>query len=86
MKKVFLSIGSNLGNRLHNFHVALKHLNSISKITNTSFLYKTAPLYNRQQDYFLNSTIQIETDLLPEVLLNALKQIESVHFHMCIKR
>ncbi len=77
-KTVYLGIGSNLGSRLNSFNSALKLLRSKGTVKSTSFLYKTSPLYNPNQDYFLNAVLQYETDLPPFQLLSYLKHIEKV--------
>ncbi len=46
MRKVYLSFGGNLGNHIFNFHEAFRQLKQVCKIIDTSFLYKTDPMYN----------------------------------------
>ena len=77
MNKVIISIGSNIGNKFNNINKAVNLLKKKSKLTNSSFLYRTQPMYNIQQDEFLNGAIQIETDLNPFELLKDIKSIEN---------
>ena len=80
MNKVFLSLGSNIGSRKKNLIKAMTMLEELNDtvIDFESSLYKTAPLYNRDQSYFLNKVIQIRTKLTPYKLLERIKSIESL--------
>lgn len=78
MRKVILGVGSNLGNRINNFNVALHQLKSLGKISQTSFLYQTAPMYELNQPSFLNAAVMLETTSSPEEILHKCKDIESV--------
>jgi len=80
MKKVYLSLGSSLGNRIQSFNQALNKLKTIGNIVETSFLYKTDPMYNTNQDFYLNAVILFETSKSPLELLDRLKEIERVKF------
>ena len=46
MNKILLSIGSNMGNKFENINNAVKKIKLYSKLINSSFLYKTKPMYN----------------------------------------
>jgi 2-amino-4-hydroxy-6-hydroxymethyldihydropteridine diphosphokinase len=78
MKKVFLSFGSSLGTRIENFHQALARLKKFGNVAETSFLYKTDPMYNTDQDFYLNAVILFETNKSPFELLKNLQDIENV--------
>ncbi|KAJ1967917.1 trifunctional dihydropteroate synthetase [Dispira parvispora] len=73
-----LALGSNMGNPVHYIHATLTELQSHPhiKVTNTSFLYRTAPMYLTDQNRFLNCACKIQTSLTPEQLLPTLKAIE----------
>lgn len=75
----YLGIGSNLGNRAKNIEKALKILNESSHvvINMVSSLYETEPVGYKDQGWFLNGAVEIETDLFPQELLVLLKEIES---------
>ena len=79
MKKVFLGLGSNLGNKYMNLSHCCELIDDLSnvKIINSSFIYKSVPLYYKNQSSFLNMVIEISTTLLPEELLLKIKNIES---------
>lgn len=75
--RVFLSLGSNLGDRHLNLTQALRSLQGFSvKIRSVSSLYSTQPVEVVEQPYFLNLACEIETDLHPEQLLSICLEIE----------
>lgn len=73
--RTFLSLGSNLGNRLHNLNEA-KRLLQIP-ILNASSTYETEPVDYLEQDWFLNCVIEIASREPRELLSRCLK-VESV--------
>ena len=76
--KVYLSIGSNIGDRESNIASSIAMLGSyieISKIRSSSF-YKTEPLYNENQPSFLNIVLELETTLTAFQLLDKIHEIE----------
>jgi dihydroneopterin aldolase/2-amino-4-hydroxy-6-hydroxymethyldihydropteridine diphosphokinase/dihydropteroate synthase len=73
---VYLALGSNVGDRAHNLHTALRALRDFATGVETSFLYVTPPAYVTDQPEFLNAACRITTQLAPHALLAALKQIE----------
>jgi len=78
--KVYLSMGSNIGDRESNIAQAISALEvsqDIDNITNTSF-YLTEPMYNKEQEYFINTVVGLETVLKPFELLDLIKNIESM--------
>ena len=77
MAKVFLCLGSNLGDREANLNKAINLLKEKGiKITKKSTLYETEPVEMRERDWFHNQVIEVETNLEPEDLLVAVKKIE----------
>ena len=76
MRKIYLSIGSNKGNRYSFIKEALRLIRKdIGKVILMSKIYETKS-WGFQSDDFLNICITIKSDLLPSELLNKLKQIE----------
>lgn len=72
-----IALGSNVGNRLHNFKEALKMMKKSGiNITRHACLYETAPAYVTDQPRFINSAVRAVTKLGPHELLTALKRIE----------
>jgi 2-amino-4-hydroxy-6-hydroxymethyldihydropteridine diphosphokinase len=77
MAKVYLSLGSNLGDRAGNIRRAIEELGARGvRVTQVSSLYETEPLEVRDQPWFLNSAILAETELSPQQLLEVLLEIE----------
>src|SRR5512137_2548296 len=78
MVKVYLGLGSNMGNRADNLRRAGEAIGSIAGvvITQASSLYLSAPWGKTDQEDFINQVIEIETDLPPLELLHRLQDIE----------
>ncbi len=74
--KVYLSLGSNSGNRPELLRNALQALASAGKVVRTSPVYETAAWGFDGPD-FLNQVVLLETFLEPDELLTALRQIET---------
>lgn len=77
MKRVYLSLGSNLGDRLGNIERALDALVATGlEIRRVSSFYRTEPVEFRQQPWFINCVAEVETELLPLQLLKAVQKVE----------
>ena len=77
MKKVYLSLGSNLGNREQMLQDAINAMNTSDlRAVRVSSVYETEPMDVRNQPWFLNVVVEIETELFPLVLLSRLNKIE----------
>lgn len=75
---VYLSLGSNLGDRDKNLRTALAALADAKvRVTRVSSFYETEPVDLREQPWFLNCAVQAKTELSPFELLHALRGIES---------
>ena len=61
--RIFLGLGSNLGDREHNLKRAIERLAPEIETGKKSLIYQTAPMYVTEQPEFLNMTIQAETEL-----------------------
>ena len=75
----YISIGSNIGNRLDNCKNSLTSLaeSKTSIIKSRSPFYMTEPVDYINQDWFVNLVVKIETGLDPFRLLDKLKLIEN---------
>jgi len=73
---VFLSLGSNLGNRQANLDQALKLISERMRMGKVSSIYDTEPIGLVNQPRFLNLACEVFTRLTPEGLLALLKGIE----------
>ena len=76
MIRVFLGIGTNLGDRERNLHEALAVLSQKMVILKESSIYQTAPWGYLDQPAFLNQVIEAQTDLSSLNLLGFLKDTE----------
>ena len=76
MIRVFLGIGTNLGDRERNLQDALAVLSQKMVILKESSIYQTAPWGYLDQPAFLNQVIEAQTDLSPLNLLGFLKDTE----------
>jgi 2-amino-4-hydroxy-6-hydroxymethyldihydropteridine diphosphokinase len=77
MKTVYLSLGSNMGDRAQRIARAVEALAAHGiRVVRQSALYETEPVDMRDQRWFLNCVIEAETDLMPRQLLHALLEIE----------
>jgi 2-amino-4-hydroxy-6-hydroxymethyldihydropteridine diphosphokinase len=75
-KQVFLSLGSNLGDRLDFLRRAVRSLGRDLRELRVSSVYETAPLYNTAQPRFLNIVVAGLTRLTPQALLERALAIE----------
>ena len=74
---VYLSIGSNIGDRLENLRLACRRLESSGlRLRALSSVYETEPVDVREQEWFLNCAVAIETTLEPLQLLDKVHDIE----------
>jgi 2-amino-4-hydroxy-6-hydroxymethyldihydropteridine diphosphokinase len=79
MKKVFLGLGSNLGDREHNLNCAVDRIKEIiGLVIRSSSIYETEPWGFLSENDFLNMVIEVETSLNPSGLLGRLLMIESL--------
>lgn len=77
-RKAYIALGSNLGDRIGWIEKACNEMSARGiKITRTSSLWETKPMYVLDQDSFINSTCEVETTLEPLALLNELQSIEN---------
>lgn len=74
----YISVGSNIGNKLENCKKGVDALISYGSVTvkAQSLCYKTDPVDYTDQDWFINYVIKIETSLDPFEFLNRLKSIQ----------
>jgi 2-amino-4-hydroxy-6-hydroxymethyldihydropteridine diphosphokinase len=75
-KTVYLSLGSNVGDRAANLEAAIDRLRAIGEAVAVSSFYETEPVEFTAQPWFLNCVVQLETEKMPEQLLAAIVRIE----------
>ncbi len=77
MNKFYLSLGSNLGERGKNLTRAMEKLEKRGvRVLRRSSIYETEPVEIREQAWFLNCAIEVETDMPPRQFMSALLEIE----------
>ncbi len=77
-KTIYLSLGSNIGDREENLRAAIDELPHVGVgITKVSSFYETEPVDLREQPWFLNCVVEAETHFDPFLLLRALREIET---------
>lgn len=76
---VYLSLGSNLGDRQAYLQQGIRELDALDscKVCEQSDIIETEPYGDVPQDKFLNCVIRIETVLNPQPLLDVLHEIEA---------
>lgn len=75
--RVYLSLGTNLGDREENMHRALQLLNlRVGKLERVSRMIETEPWGFQSENKFLNACCRICTALSPIQLLKATQKIE----------
>ena len=74
----YVAAGSNIGNKLLNCKNGMFDLTKANKtvLKDWSNFYKTEPVHYKDQDWFVNCVVKIETPLDPFELLDELKSIE----------
>lgn len=78
MHNVYLSLGTNLGNKEDNLTDALKEIEKkAGKVISRSSFFYSSPWGFTSENDFVNICALIETSLEPFALLAALKEIES---------
>jgi 2-amino-4-hydroxy-6-hydroxymethyldihydropteridine diphosphokinase len=76
-KTVYLSLGSNIGERKTNLERAVELLASSGiSVVKTSSIYETAPQQVKSQPWFLNLVLETTTSLFPLQLLSVLQNVE----------
>lgn len=75
--RAYIGIGSNLGDRRANTLEAIDRISKLpcTRVSRASSFYESEPLGDAKT-WFVNSVIEIETEVTPETLLTRLKAIE----------
>ncbi len=75
---MYLSLGSNVGERAKNLQNAIAALADAGvEVSRISSIYETEPVDLREQPWFLNCVVEAQTNLPPLELLQALRAIEA---------
>jgi len=73
---VYLSLGSNVGDRENHLREAIARLETSGRIRSVSSFYETEPVDFTDQAWFLNCAVALETDETPEQLMATILRIE----------
>lgn len=77
MHRVYLSLGSNLGNRKRNIRKAIEKIGElIGDVERRSALYETKPWGYSSPNDFINACVCVLTPLEPRQLLEATQKVE----------
>ncbi len=74
---VYLSLGSNLGDRAANLRAALAQLTVAGRLLAVSAMYETQPVDVPNQPWFLNCVAAIATDKTPREVLQLALRVEA---------
>ena len=78
MHKVYLSLGTNLGNRMNILLQSFKLINKrIGNVIKSSSIYETEPWGFNSDNQFLNQVLLIHTNKLPDEVLKIIQTIET---------
>jgi len=74
--RVYLSLGSNVGDRAAQLRDAITRVRAIGRVSAESSLYETEPVEFTEQPWFLNCAVALETSKTPQQLMTAILKIE----------
>ena len=73
---VYLSLGSNVGDRAANLNTAIERLHAFGEVGAISSFYETEPVEFTAQPWFLNCAVALDTENTPQQLLSGILDIE----------
>ena len=77
MHEVYLSLGSNLGDKRKNIRLAIEKIGEqVGEVVRQSALYETEPWGFESENRFVNAAVKVMTELSPMEVLRATQQIE----------
>ena len=75
-KVVYLSLGSNLGDRAANLRAAIERIRALGEVVTVSSFYETEPVEVTAQPWFLNCAVKLDTEKMPKQLLAGILDVE----------
>ncbi len=75
-KTVYLSLGSNVGDREANLRTAIGKLKQLGEVSAVSSFFETEPVEFAAQPWFLNCAVAVRTELMPKIFLSKMLAIE----------
>ncbi|MBQ9376624.1 MAG: 2-amino-4-hydroxy-6-hydroxymethyldihydropteridine diphosphokinase [Schwartzia sp.] len=78
-RKVYMSLGANLGDRMETLREALRRIDALKgvELTAVSSVYETVPWGKTDQPRFLNLAAAVRTSIAPETLLACTQSLEA---------
>jgi 2-amino-4-hydroxy-6-hydroxymethyldihydropteridine diphosphokinase len=73
---IYLSLGSNVGDRQKNLREAIERIGQISRVTTVSSIYETEPVELTDQPEFLNCAVGVEASVRPAEFMQEVLEIE----------
>lgn len=73
---IYLSLGSNLGDRAAHLRLAVERLQEAGTVSAVSSFYETEPVGVKEQPWFVNGVAALETEKTPRELLDFLLRLE----------
>src|ERR1700675_492732 len=75
-KRVYLSLGANVGDRAANLNTAIDRIGALGKVTVVSSFYETEPVELTAQPWFLNCAVKLDTEKMPKQLMSGILDLE----------
>jgi 2-amino-4-hydroxy-6-hydroxymethyldihydropteridine diphosphokinase len=75
-KAVYLSLGSNIGDRAENLRTAIEKLSDTGNVVAVSSFYETEPVETAPQPWFLNCAVKLDTEKMPRQLIGSILSLE----------
>ncbi len=75
-KVVYLSLGSNVGDRAANLKAAIEKLAELGKVLSVSSFYETEPVETSPQPWFVNCAVKLDTEKMPRQLIGGILNLE----------
>ena len=75
-KTVYLSLGSNVGDREANLRTVIDKLSELGEVVAVSSFFETEPVEFAAQPWFLNCAVAVRTELMPKLFLARIQAIE----------
>ena len=73
---MYLSLGSNVGDREANLRAAIEQLRQLGEVVQVSSFYETEPVEFLAQPWFLNCAVALRTQFMPKLFLAKMLAIE----------
>tara|TARA_Y100001954_G_C15809553_1_gene604412 strand:+ start:1791 stop:2285 length:495 start_codon:yes stop_codon:yes gene_type:complete len=74
----YVSVGSNMGNKVLNCQTAFQHIGHLANIQDISSFYHTEPWGYIDESYYINVVLKLRIFITPHKLLHEFKKIEKL--------